>query len=98
MIKLDDKWTIYQDTYSWELKSEEMKDVTNPKTGETKEKLVTDSFWFPTLQMCLKEYIERAARETKSIEELNQKLDEINQKIDEVKKIYVQEGTLIQTN
>lgn len=98
MIKLDNKWSIQPDTYSWCLTQEVEKTRTKKETGE-KEQYISEEKWYhPTIQDCLKKYTNESTKECKSVEEILQKLQEIKETVEKVKKIYVQEGKLIQTD
>jgi hypothetical protein len=98
MIKLDEKWAIHPDTYSWELRLEEMRDVTNTKTGKTKNKLCTNSWWYPTLKKCLLKYTDESLKDTKSVEEITERLTNIELATEKVRKIFLKNGQLIQTD
>lgn len=96
MIKLDEKWSIQADTYSWCLQQEVEK--TRKKDDKEEQYTAVEKWYFPTLQKCLEEYTNEATKECKGTKELLQKLLDIKETVEKVRKIYVQEGKLIQTD
>lgn len=101
VIKLDDKWTIEADTYSWRLVFKEVRlkdklDGQRNKTGEQEEYLFEDSWWYPKLGDCLKKFQEESVKPLSSIELILGKITEINDMVSRIKEIYCSNGKLIQ--
>lgn len=96
-IKLDEKWSIVPDTYSWCLQKEVEKE--RKKKDGVKEKYTDfDKWYFPTIKGCLERYTNESTKKCKDLQEVLQKLQEIKETVEKVRKIYVKEGTLIQTD
>lgn len=97
-IQLDNKWSITPDTYSWCLTQQVEKTRKNKETKEEEQYTTEEKWYFPTLQKCLEEYTNEATKECQNMEEVLQKLIDIKDTVEKVRKIYVQEGKLIQTD
>lgn len=97
-IKLDEKWNITPDTYSWCLTQQVEKTRKNKETKEEEQYTTEEKWYFPTMQDCLKKYTNESTKECKDMQEILEKLQEIKDIVEKVRKIFVQEGKLIQTD
>lgn len=92
-IKLDDKWRIEPDAYSWKLifseeREKEEKVKVDGKIKNTGNKVKYDheeDWYFPTIQMCLQEYLKHVFKADKTILEVNERLLSIEEKLKEIK-------------
>lgn len=83
-MKLDENWSIENDTYAFKLVFQENRQRKNSKTGLKEDYIFVDSWWFPKLSMCLNKYLNEALKPQKTVEEIQQKLSSIESKIDRI--------------
>lgn len=76
-IKLDDNFTIEIDAFSFCLKQTTMQTKTWRRTGQTVTKEYDDRWWYPTLELCFRQYIKLTSLSTPDMETLFQKLDDL---------------------
>lgn len=71
VIQLDKNFRIEPDTYSWKLVKKVNKEVEvtektasggRRKTGETVMKEIEEAVYFPSLNLCIKDYIEKSTK------------------------------------
>jgi len=86
-IKLDDKFKILNDTYSFTLVFEEPRTKTNKKTLLEEDFIFEDKWYYPRLSDCLNKYLELTLKECEEIKEIDAKLNTIESKINELKTI-----------
>jgi hypothetical protein len=78
-LRLDDIFTIESDTYSFMLKQEENKGI-NEKSG--KPIVMTNYWYFPTMNMCLKRYIQESLKSCNDIDAILSRLQRLEVVID----------------
>ena len=86
-IKLDDKFKILNDTYSFTLVFEEPRTKTNKKTLLEEKFIFEDKWYYPRLSDCLTKYLELTLKECEDITEIKTNLNTIESKINELKTI-----------
>lgn len=79
-MKLDENYRIETNKFQYTLIKEEGTGNINGKTG--KETISTDSWYFPTLSLALKKYVNESLKESQSIKEVLEKIDQLNNKIE----------------
>jgi len=84
-MKLDDKFSVVkEDQYNWVLRCREVKDPNNisKKTGKP---VVTKNDWyFPTLKLLLKKYLDTYLGESKDAKEIYKRIEEVEANIDKL--------------
>ena len=91
-IKLDDKWSIEPDVYSWKLifseermKDEKIKvDGKIKKTGKQVPFLHVDEWYFPKINQCLDKYLTEVFKSDKTISEMSHRLSGIESKVNQI--------------
>lgn len=84
-IQLSDKWKIESDNYSWVLTFYEQRQRKNRKTEVKEDYLFEDKWYFPTIRQCLRKYIDEECKDSKTLNDLYEKLDRIYAKVEEIK-------------
>ena len=77
--KIDEDFTIATDHYAFALKKAKKGEI-NPETG--KSTISSGEWWFPTLNMCLKKYIQECMKECNDALTILNRLEELNDKIE----------------
>ena len=98
-IQLDTNWKIEADTYSWKLtfseeRTKEKLNKKREKTGETEQYIYEDSWYFPSIKMCLDKYLTEVFKVDNSISEMIDRLSAIESKVNEIEGIFNKELAL----
>ena len=106
MIKLDDNYTIRVDSHSFALQysyedlvEEKKKDPeTNKfvKTGKKVNKEFFDYWYYPTIKMCIEEYMKQTLKKSVYLDTAIKHLDSIEKTLGDLPSIYVKNGKLVQ--
>ena len=72
-IKLDENYKMVSDNHNWTLEFESIR-FDEEKQKEVKSK---DEWHYPSIQGCLKKYLDQSGKNSNSIDELIEKLNEI---------------------
>lgn len=83
MIKLENGFFITTDSNNWTLNLELAKEV--DADGEKKTTTQSDRWYYPSLQLCLKKYIQESLKSNNSIQELLTAIDNLHKEIDTIK-------------
>ena len=88
-IKLDENYYIDISELNFTLSYRREKEVQkkNKETGVEELKTVTEKsdWYYPSLKLCLKTYLNESLRSCESIEQVLQRISEVEQKIDKIK-------------
>lgn len=88
-MKLDDQFSIEIDAFSFCLKQTTMQTKTWRRTGQTITKEYDERYWFPTLEMCFRRYIQETSITTPDMETLFTKLDNLEELLTNFSSVYV---------
>lgn len=84
-IKLNENYRIERDSYSWTLIFSEEREKQNKETLLKEKFIFEDKWYYPDIKQVLNKFIDLDLKESKTIEELVDKMDSISCKIDELK-------------
>lgn len=76
-ITLDNNWEILNDQNNWELHYRNEVEATDKKTGEKKIITQKDTFYYPSLPLCLKRYTNETLKSSNNLEDVLRKLEEV---------------------
>jgi len=83
MIKLDNQYSIDIDNLNFTLQYRREKEV--EKNGERKTVTEKSDWYFPSIQISLKKYLDESMRECNSVDEILRKIDEVHETIKKLK-------------
>lgn len=96
-IQLDANWRLDRDKYSWilifsEQREKNILDDKRKPTGEKESYTHEQPYYYPTIGMCLKRYLNESLKAEQTIKAMYDKVLEIEAKVDETIAIFYPDG------
>lgn len=86
-IQIDKQFYIKSASVGYSLNFEMQLDTINEKTG--KPKISKEQWFYPSVKMCLKQYLEESMRPSQSVKDLIDRIEEAEKKIESFCKKYL---------
>lgn len=83
-MKLDKNWSIETDSLNVILEFRQTRTKVD-KSGQEKAYEAVESFYYPTVKIALKSYLQKSLKSCQTLDEILRRIDEVEKQIDELK-------------